>query len=159
MTRDDISNRDSAGAAATDPAHYRDTARTATEVDTDKFARDRERVEEGFWPKVRAMAGRLGFVEDAVAAYYCARDPNTPFRVKAILMGALAYFVLPLDVVPDFLVAVGFVDDAAVLAYAYRHVAEAVQPRHREAARARLAEIDPALGDDSGGHAATESGT
>jgi len=121
---------------------YQDTAEAATRIGDDKFARDEARVAGGFWPKVRALAGRLGFVEDAVAAYYCARDPQTPFRVKAILMGALAYFVLPTDVVPDILIAFGFVDDAAVLAYAYRQVASAVQPRHRAAAQSALADLD-----------------
>ena len=132
-----------------DARAYRTTAESATRIGEDKFARDQARVARGFWPKVRALAGRLNFVEDAVAAYYCARDPQTPFRVKAILMGALAYFVLPADAIPDILVAVGFVDDAAVLAYAYRQVASAVQPRHRTAAQSALAELDDSERADS----------
>ncbi|MBM3507756.1 MAG: DUF1232 domain-containing protein [Alphaproteobacteria bacterium] len=70
----------------------------------------------GFWDKVRANLHRIPFLEDAIAAYYCAVDPATPVAVKAALVGALAYFVLPFDVVPDFLLAVGFTDDAAVIA-------------------------------------------
>lgn len=131
---------------------YEDTAEAATRVDEAKFEQDKARVEAGFWPKVKRVLGKVSFVEDAVAAYYCARDPETPFRVKAILMGALAYFVLPVDVVPDVLVAVGLVDDAAVLGYAYRMVAKHVRPEHRDRART-------ALGDMADGHSREEDGT
>jgi uncharacterized membrane protein YkvA (DUF1232 family) len=70
----------------------------------------------GFWDKVRANLHRVPFLEDAIAAYYCATDPATPVGVKAALVGALAYFVVPFDLVPDVLLAVGFTDDAAVIA-------------------------------------------
>ncbi len=70
----------------------------------------------GFWNKVKANLHRVPFLEDLLAAYYCAVDAKTPTAVKAALVGALAYFVLPFDVIPDFLVGVGFTDDAAVLA-------------------------------------------
>ncbi len=132
---------------------YQDTAERATQVDATKFEKDKARVEAGFWPKVKRVLGRVSFVEDAVAAYYCARDPETPFRVKAILMGALAYFVLPVDVVPDVLVAVGLVDDAAVLGYAYKTVAQHVRPAHRERARSVLDDLS------ADGHSREEDGT
>ncbi len=70
----------------------------------------------GFWDKVRANLQRVPFIEDAVAAYYCAIDPATPVAVKAALVGALAYFVMPFDLVPDFMMVIGFTDDAAVIA-------------------------------------------
>jgi uncharacterized membrane protein YkvA (DUF1232 family) len=74
-----------------------------------------DRVRRGFWKTVAKAAGRIPFMEDVVAAYYCAMDPATPARVRATLMAALAYFVLPLDVIPDFIIGVGFGDDATVL--------------------------------------------
>lgn len=107
-------------------------------VDGARFRADRERVARGFWAKVRRTLGRLPFVEDAVAAYYCALDPATPFQAKAVLMGALAYFVLPSDMVPDIIAGVGYLDDAAVLAAAIRAVAPHIRPRHRTQARAAL---------------------
>ena len=91
-------------------------------VDPRRYERDKARVEKGFWAKVRWTLGRVPFLEEAVAAYYCAIDRETPVQVKAILMGALAYFVLPTDMVPDFIAWLGFVDDAAVLAMAIRSV-------------------------------------
>jgi uncharacterized membrane protein YkvA (DUF1232 family) len=73
-----------------------------------------------------------------LAAYYCAFDRDTPLQVKAALIGALAYFVLPFDAIPDMLPVIGFTDDAAVLATAIRLVATHITPLHRAAARAAL---------------------
>lgn len=100
-----------------------------------RAARDEQRVRADFWSKLARFAGRLPFAEDLLAAYYCAFDRETPLQVKAALLGALAYFVLPLDMMPDVLPLVGFADDAAVLATAIRLVAGAIKPEHREAAR------------------------
>src|SRR5689334_19827434 len=107
-------------------------------VDADQFARDEETVRRGFWDKVRRVGARLPFAEDLLAAYYCAFDRDTPLQVKAALIGALAYFVLPFDVIPDFLPVIGFADDAAVLATALRLVATHMKPVHRDAARRTL---------------------
>jgi uncharacterized membrane protein YkvA (DUF1232 family) len=87
------------------------------------------------------VAARLPFAEDLLAAYYCAFDYATPVQVKATLVGALAYFVLPFDAVPDMLPLVGFTDDAAVLLAALRVVAGHMRAEHRDAARAALARM------------------
>jgi uncharacterized membrane protein YkvA (DUF1232 family) len=73
------------------------------------------------------------------AAYCCAFDRATPLQVKAALVGALAYFVLPFDGVPDVLPLLGYSDDAAVLVTALRIVSDHVRPEHRDAARRWLA--------------------
>ena len=116
---------------------------TETEsYDSGKFERDRRRVEKGFWPKLRRIAGRIPFVDELLAAYYCAVDPATPMRAKAVLMAALAYFVLPFDAVPDFLALFGFADDAAVVYAAVKMVAKHITPGHREKARTALDKLD-----------------
>jgi uncharacterized membrane protein YkvA (DUF1232 family) len=102
-------------------------------------ARDEARVRRGFWSKVKRVAARLPFAEDLLSAYYCAFDRATPIQVKAALLGALAYFVLPIDLIPDILPVLGYADDAAVLAAALRLVATHIRPEHREAARQALA--------------------
>jgi uncharacterized membrane protein YkvA (DUF1232 family) len=112
-----------------------------------KAARDEERVRRGFWPKLRRTAARLPFAEDLVAAYYCAFDRRTPRRVQVILLGALAYFVLPFDFIPDMLPVIGFTDDAAVLATAIRVVAAHITPEHRDAAHRALARARRREGD------------
>jgi uncharacterized membrane protein YkvA (DUF1232 family) len=94
-----------------------------------------------FWRKARRVAARIPFAEDLLAAYYCAFDRETPLAVKATLVGALAYFVLPVDAIPDVLPVIGFTDDAAVLATAIKLVASHIRPVHREAAKNKLAEF------------------
>ena len=65
-------------------------------------------------------------------------DPQTDRRVKLTLAGALAYFVMPIDLIPDFLPLVGFTDDAAVIAAALAAVSRSIRPEHREQARRSL---------------------
>lgn len=103
--------------------------------------RDEEIVREGFWPKVRRFAARLPFAEDLLAAYYCAFDRATPRHVRIALIGALAYFVLPFDLVPDVVTGLGFTDDAAVLATVINLFFTHITLAHREAARAALDEM------------------
>ena len=96
----------------------------------------------GFWTKFRAVARRIPFAESAVAAFYCAIDPKTPARVRYTIMGALAYFILPIDGIPDILPLMGFTDDAAVLALALKLVGSHITPEHRAKARAVLDGLD-----------------
>src|SRR6266446_5570070 len=107
--------------------------------DDASVAREEAQVRREFWPKFRRFAARLPFAEDLVTAYFCAFDRDTPRRVQVALIGALAYFVLPFDFIPDMLPLVGFTDDAAVLATAIRLVAVHITPPHRDAARRVLA--------------------
>ena len=110
-------------------------------ADAGRTARDEARVRRDFWGKTKRVAARLPFAEDLLAAYYCAFDQATPLHVKAALLGALAYFVMPFDFVPDMLPVLGFTDDAAVLMAALRIVSGHMLPAHRDAARAALARI------------------
>lgn len=89
---------------------------------------------------VRRLARNLPFAEDVLAAYFCVRDPETSARVKLILLAALAYFVLPLDGIPDVIPILGFTDDAAMLAAALTAVRGAINDTHRADARATLDE-------------------
>ena len=106
--------------------------------DAERAARDEETVRRAFWKKLKRFAARLPFAEDLLAAYYCAFDRDTPLQVKAALLGALAYFVLPFDAVPDMLPFLGFADDAAIVATALRIVGNHLTPAHRAAARRAL---------------------
>src|SRR3954468_11677332 len=107
--------------------------------DAERVARDEETVRRGFWRKLKRFAARLPFTEDLLAAYYCAFDRDTPLQVKAALLGALAYFVLPFDVIPDMMPLLGFADDAAFRATALRLVGSHIKPEHREAAKRAMA--------------------
>src|SRR2546430_15030975 len=110
----------------------------------DRLAEDRESVRRRFWRKLKRVAAQLPFAEDLLAAYYCAFDRETPRHVQAALLGAIAYFILPFDFVPDMLPILGFNDDAAVLATAIRMDSSHITSEHREAARAALKRGDDA---------------
>ena len=110
----------------------------APAVDVAKLARDETVVERGLKDKIRDTLGKVPFVEDAVAAWYCAVDAKTPLYVKAVLMGAVAYFVTPADVIPDFVAGFGFTDDAAVLVAAIKAIGANLKAEHRERARESL---------------------
>ena len=97
-----------------------------------------QELQRDFWRKLKGAVADLPFAEDLLAAYYCAFDRQTPLHVKAVLLGAIAYFILPFDFIPDMLPVLGFTDDAAVLATAIRMVATHIKPEHRDAARAAL---------------------
>jgi uncharacterized membrane protein YkvA (DUF1232 family) len=118
---------------------FENTASWRPSDDDASMARDEARVRNGFWRKARRVASGLPFAEDLLAAYYCAFDRNTPLQIKAALLGALAYFVLPFDFIPDMLPFVGYTDDAAVLAAAIKLVSSNITDDHRAAARDALA--------------------
>jgi uncharacterized membrane protein YkvA (DUF1232 family) len=103
-----------------------------------RLAANEEAVRRGFWRKLRGLAASLPFAEDLIAAHYCAFDQQTPLHVKAVLLGAIAYFVVPTDLIPDYIPVIGYTDDAAVLATAINLVATYIAPAHRDAARRAL---------------------
>ncbi|QFT29831.1 YkvA family protein [Roseibium porphyridii] len=86
----------------------------------------------------RKAARQVPFMEDVIAGYFCALDPGTPTKVRATVFAALAYFVLPIDTIPDFLIGVGFGDDATVLMAAIAMVRSHMREDHYQAAREAL---------------------
>lgn len=96
-------------------------------------------VRSGFWRTAKRAARHMPFMDEVVAAYYAALDTRTPFKVRAMLFGALGYFVMPADMIPDFLALVGFTDDIAVLSAAIAAVRPHIKDGHRQAAREALA--------------------
>ena len=94
-----------------------------------------ERVNRGFWPKMRRVAAKVPFAAEALSVWYCAKDDETPTAAKGMMLAALAYFVLPTDVIPDFIAGLGYTDDAAVFATLMTLVGRNLKPRHREAAK------------------------
>jgi uncharacterized membrane protein YkvA (DUF1232 family) len=106
-----------------------------------RIGADEASVRAGFWRTFAKAAKQVPFAEDVVAAYYCALDPETPGKAKAVLLGALAYFIMPMDAVPDFLALVGFSDDIAVLTLAIATVRANLTEAHRMAARKSLEEL------------------
>jgi uncharacterized membrane protein YkvA (DUF1232 family) len=107
------------------------------------MARNEKRVRFSFWKKMLKVGGRIPFAEEAASAYFCALDRRTPVRVRATLLAALAYFVMPADLIPDFIAVLGFSDDATVLLTALGIVQSHIKPRHNQEARRALGLEDP----------------
>lgn len=101
----------------------------------------RHAVKTQFWPMLRRVAARIPFAKEAAAAYFALRDPITPKRNKLLLLAALAYFVTPVDAIPDFLLTLGFTDDAAVFWAAWALVRDTIKEEHLEKAATALTEL------------------
>ena len=102
---------------------------------------------EGFRAKLArsALAAGRAVVERALWLYYAAERPDVPRWAKATIYGALAYFDLPLDAIPDFLPGAGYVDDLGALSTALLTVARYVDEDVKRRARERLREWFGAL--------------
>ena len=96
------------------------------------------RVQKGFWPKIRRTAARIPFARQVISVWYSARDPETPAAAKGIMLGALAYFVMPIDAIPDVFAGIGFTDDAAVIAAMIALVGSNIRGRHYQSAEKTL---------------------
>ncbi|MCR9576833.1 YkvA family protein [Vibrio alginolyticus] len=96
--------------------------------------------EKTFWRKMKGSVKKAGeeIAVMGIKSWLAMADSNTSVRHKAILGGALAYFVLPTDMVPDVLAGVGFTDDMAALTLAANSVGNAITDEHEEQAREKL---------------------
>lgn len=92
------------------------------------------RVAKGFWPKIQRTAARIPFADQALAASYAARDPQTPMAAKGMIFAGLAYFVMPVDAIPDIFAGIGYTDDAAVITALLALVGANIKRRHRDQA-------------------------
>lgn len=91
------------------------------------------------WQKLKNHAGRLSHstMRLVLKLYYAAQDEDTPAWAKATIYTALAYFILPLDAIPDFIIG-GYTDDLATLTAALYTITKHAKPEHKERAEAKL---------------------
>ena len=126
-----------------DAADLREAA-MGREMSMDTLSEREQKIRRDFWTKLKRVAGNVPFVEDLVAAYYCAMDPATPMRVRGMLLAALAYFIMPVDLIPDIVAGLGFADDMALLTAVVGLVSSSITPVHRAAAARALDKELPA---------------
>lgn len=113
-----------------------------------KYSKDYS--EPKFWDKIVAVAKKAGVkvVYAALLLYYVLMSDNTSKGDKAKILGALGYFILPFDLIPDWIPVAGFTDDLAALTWAIYSVAKNITPEIKEQAKAKLGDIfknyDPA---------------
>lgn len=93
----------------------------------------------GFWKKIKRFASHMSSeaLEKLFTLYYCFQDPNTPRKEKTIILGALGYFIMPFDAIPDLLPG-GWTDDLGVLALAIVKVTRSINDLHIQKAKERL---------------------
>ena len=94
------------------------------------------------WTKLKKVARKAGrkAVYYVLVLYYVARDPAVPRSLKLKVLGALGYFILPLDFIPDVILGLGFTDDLAALAWALFTMRKYITPEIERKARERLRE-------------------
>ena len=95
--------------------------------------------ESSFWDKIKSVAVKAGYelINKALQLYYAMQSPSMPAKDKAIVIAVLGYFILPVDVVPDFIPALGFTDDLAALAWALKTISSNITPEVKEKAQQR----------------------
>ncbi len=89
---------------------------------------------DNFLNNVKRFIGHVPFTKDGVAMYFCMIDSKTPAYAKATIAAALAYFLSPVDAIPDLIVGLGFTDDATVITGALATVRSHVKDEHWEKA-------------------------
>ena len=93
-----------------------------------------------FWDKVGNFAGKAGkkVVEKALILYFCLEDKDTPTEAKGIIIAALGYFIVPVDLVPDFILVFGYTDDLGALVVAFKTVVAHIKDEHKSKAKEQL---------------------
>lgn len=107
---------------------------------SDRFAKDFS--DQGFWDKSLNFAKAAGkeVIDKALQLYYALQEPGTPAWEKAVIIGALGYFISPIDAIPDMTPVIGYVDDLGVLTMAVAAVAMHITDDVKAKASAKLAE-------------------
>ena len=103
---------------------------------------DKNYSEAGFWQKLNTFARKAGhdLVEKSLQLYYAAESPDTPTWARGVIFGALAYFVAPIDAIPDVTPGIGFADDLCVLIGAVSAVAAHITPEVKDQADKKMAQ-------------------
>jgi len=100
--------------------------------------------EKKLWEKILRIAKKVGatVIRPALTLYYLLDDNKVPFKHKAYIVGALGYFIMPIDLIPDgILPIIGFTDDIAVMAFVLNLVKESITPEIKAKADAKVAEL------------------
>lgn len=97
-----------------------------------------------FWKKVERVAKKVGatVLLPVFTLYYTLQDEKVPVKHKAYIIGALGYFILPVDLIPDgILPVIGFTDDIAVMTLVINLIKDNITPEIKARANGRVAEI------------------
>jgi uncharacterized membrane protein YkvA (DUF1232 family) len=114
-------------------------------METKQFKEDFEKFkkefsESKFWHKLQQFGRSAGIkvTYSALLLYYLIKDEHVPVTTKAVLIGALGYFIFPIDIIPDVIPILGFADDLAVLLYAITEASKYITEEIQEKAKIKL---------------------
>lgn len=98
--------------------------------------------EESFWDKIKKFGKKAGYkvVYAALLLFFCMKDGKVPKWAKTVIIGSLAYFISPMDAIPDVVPVAGFTDDLGSLVAALGIVAVYINDEMKEKAKAKLAD-------------------
>lgn len=99
--------------------------------------------EPDFWKKLKSLAGKAGrkVAYNALLLYYVLTSRDVPVRFKGIIIGALGYLILPIDLIPDFIPVAGFTDDLAALVTVAKMVSDCVDSELERKAKEKVEEL------------------
>jgi len=100
--------------------------------------------ESKFWQKVESIVAKTGskIVYNALLLFYTLKSPKVSLHTKTLIYSALGYLILPVDLIPDFLIPIGYTDDIAVMLYAIGLVKHEITPEIENNAREKLSDLD-----------------
>ncbi|MBO4300851.1 MAG: DUF1232 domain-containing protein [Desulfovibrio sp.] len=92
------------------------------------------------WEKIARMTKKVGYevLRSVLILYYTLENPELPGKVRAVILGALGYFILPVDLIPDFIPIVGMSDDIAIVAAAIAYASLYITQEAKDKAEAKL---------------------
>ena len=100
--------------------------------------------ENKFWKKVQRVSKKVGatVMHPVLQLYYLLHDPHVSLQHKAYIIGALGYFILPIDLIPESILSViGFTDDIAVMGFVLKLLKESITPEINTKVNAKIQEL------------------
>lgn len=94
----------------------------------EKFERDKKAVEEGLWETLERSGKKISFVKDVIALFKYMTDNRVQWYRKGIVVGALVYFMTPIDAIPDIAPLIGYLDDLGVITATLRYLGSELIP-------------------------------
>ncbi len=96
--------------------------------------------DKALWDKAARVARKIGYetLRSVLILFYTLENPQVPAKVRAVILGALGYFILPVDLIPDFIPVVGMSDDIAIVAAAIAYAAMYITQEAKDKADAKL---------------------
>lgn len=108
-----------------------------TAVYVDKYS------DEGLMSKVKRLGKKMGgkLLYNVYVLYYVLKSRDVPIKVKAEILGALGYVLVPLDLIPDFIPVAGFADDLAAVAFAVHSACAQITPVIQQKAEQQVSKL------------------